>query len=236
MMPSGCADETIAKPETTMACFGNLASEKALVAAAKNGNGGAFEALVERYRRRIIAVALRFTRLQEDAEDIVQQSFQKAYVHLHRFEGKSSFCTWLTRIAVNEALMLLRRTRALRQVSIDTHCIEAETGVAHLEIPDSHPDPEASCAQREQARILSAAMGKLRPALRHAIQLRELAELSNEETARQLGISVGAVKTRVFHGRKKLRQALKRYRRWPHRPQKADLAALQTPSVSVEIA
>src|SRR5260370_7521063 len=91
--------------------------EAALVLAAKSGDGQAFEILIERYQRRILAVARRFTRIREDADDIVQQSLQKAFVHLHKFEEKSRFSTWLTRIAINEALMLLRRRRGLREVS-----------------------------------------------------------------------------------------------------------------------
>src|SRR5258708_38695701 len=88
--------------------------ETALVLAAKSGDGHAFEILIERYQQRILAVARRFSRVREDAEDIVQQSLQKAFVHLHKFEGKSSFSTWLTRIAINEALMMLRKRPGLR--------------------------------------------------------------------------------------------------------------------------
>ena len=95
----------------TTPCSTNGSGEKALVIAAKNGNERAFETLVKRYRGRIIAIALRFTRVEEDAEDAAQLSFQKAYFRLHTFEGKSSFSTWLTRIAINEALMLRRRAR-----------------------------------------------------------------------------------------------------------------------------
>ena len=93
--------------------------EAALVLAAKRGDGRAFEILIERYQRRILAVALRFTRIREDAEDIGQQSFQKAFVHLGKYKGESSFSTWLTRIAINEALMWLRRGRRRREMSID---------------------------------------------------------------------------------------------------------------------
>jgi DNA-directed RNA polymerase specialized sigma24 family protein len=78
--------------------------DHALVVAANRGNALAFETLFERCQPKIFAIALRFTRVREDAEDIVQQTFQKAFVHLHRFEGKASFSTWLTRIAMNEAL------------------------------------------------------------------------------------------------------------------------------------
>src|ERR1700747_681426 len=107
------------KPETKLASFSGPPKQEALVAAAKSGEELAFEGLVKRHHPRIFALALRYTRVPEDAEDVVQQTFEKAFVYLHKFEGKSSFSTWLTRIAINEALMLLRRGRAGREVSID---------------------------------------------------------------------------------------------------------------------
>ena len=90
-----------------------------LVAAAKKGNRKAFEILVKRHQQRIFFVARRMTRRREDAEDVVQQSFQKAFTHLRQFEGRSAFSTWLTRIAITEALMFLRRSRGFREVLID---------------------------------------------------------------------------------------------------------------------
>jgi RNA polymerase sigma-70 factor, ECF subfamily len=183
--------------------------EAALVVAAQSGDGQAFEILIGRHRQRILAVARRFTRVREDAEDVVQQSFQKAFVHLHKFAGKSSFSTWLTRIAINEALMLLRRCRGLREVSIDDLGGNKET-VLGLEMPDTRAGPESAFLRDERSRILSAAMNKLTPGIRKAIELRELGELSTEEAARAMGLSVEAVKGRVFHGRKKLHQVLKR--------------------------
>jgi RNA polymerase sigma-70 factor (ECF subfamily) len=176
----------------------------------KQGNREAFEILVQRHQRRILAIALRFTRVREDAEDIVQQSFQKAFVHLHKFKGKSSFSTWLTRIAINEALMLLRRGRGLREVSIDDSSGNEDTAFGP-EIADPAPNPEDSYSQRERKRILSAAMDELTLGTRTAIELRELGELSTKETARAMGLSVGAVKARVFHGRRILRERLKHY-------------------------
>jgi RNA polymerase sigma-70 factor (ECF subfamily) len=187
--------------------------EATLVLAAKSGDGQAFEILIERYRRRILAVARRFTRIREDAEDIVQQSFQKAFVHLHKFKGKSSFSTWLTRIAINEALMLLRRGRVLREVSIDDLSGNEETALGK-EMPDSRAGPESAFLQGERNRILSDAMDKLTPGIRKAIELRELGELSIEEAARVMGLSVAAVKGRLFHGRRKLHQVLKRESAW----------------------
>jgi len=197
-------------PEPTIACLTDPATEQMLVVAAKNGDEQAFETLFKRHRQKILRVVLRYAHVREDAEDIVQQSFQKAFVYLHKFEGKSSFSTWLTRIAINESLMLLRHGRALREVSVDDHS-EAEGNAASLEMPDSSPDPEASYLRRERAQILSETLGNLRPGMRKAIELRELAELSTEETARRMGVSVAAVKARIFHARKKLRERLSRY-------------------------
>jgi len=213
-MVSSFVDE-IDKSGTAVPSFGASAGEEALFIAAKNGNEHAFETLVERYRRRMLTVALRLTRVREDAEDITQQSFQKAFLHLHKFEGKSSFSTWLTRIAINEALMFLRRGRRQRQISIDDDSTDLEGAASRLEIPDSDPDPEASYLQREAARNLSAAMDRLRPGLRKVIELRDLKELSTEETARRLGLSVSATKSNVLRGRRKLREALRRYVRSP---------------------
>jgi RNA polymerase sigma-70 factor (ECF subfamily) len=181
-----------------------------LVAAAKNGNRNAFETLVERHEQKILFVARRITRTREDAEDVVQQSFQKAFTHLRTFEGRSAFSTWLTRIAITEALMFLRRSRGGREVLIDD--LNGNEGTTKgLEVPDSNPDPEAIYSQREQAEMLSAAIDELPYGTRRAIQLRELDERSSEETARIIGISVSALKGRMFHGRRKLRERLKHF-------------------------
>ena len=181
--------------------------EATLIHAAKSGDGRAFEVLVARHQQRLLSVARRFSRIREDAEDIVQQCFQKAFVHLHKFEGRSSFSTWLTRIAINEALMLLRRGRGLREISIDDISADEETSVP-LEIPDSRPGPESAFLQDERRRILSAALNKLTPRTRKTIELRELAELSTEEAARVMGLSIAVVKGRLFHGRRKLHKVL----------------------------
>jgi RNA polymerase sigma-70 factor (ECF subfamily) len=140
----------------------------------------------------------------------VQQSFQKAFTHLRKFEGRSAFSTWLTRIATTEALMFLRRSRGLREVLIDDLSGNEETTTV-LQVRDSSPDPEASYSQREWAEMLSLAVNELPPGIRRAIQLREFDERSSEEAARIMGISVSALKGRMFHGRRKLRERLKRY-------------------------
>jgi len=198
------------KAEPTIACLSDPAAERTLVVAAKNGDEQAFEALFERHQQKVLRIVLRYTRVREDAEDIVQQSFHKAFMHLCRFEGRSSFSTWLTRIAINEALMFLRSMGAVREVSMDD-AGDAEGSATSLEIPDSRQDPEASYLQRERAGVLLSALKDLRPPMRRAFELRELAEFSTKQTAEQMGLSVGAVKARLFHGRKKLRERLQRY-------------------------
>jgi RNA polymerase sigma-70 factor (ECF subfamily) len=197
------------RAERTIALASDPEGERTLVVAAKNGDEQAFETLFKRYQRRTLAVVLRYTRVVEDAEDIVQQSFYKAFVHLCQFQGESSFSTWLTRIAINEALMFLRRIGAVREVSIDD--IRDAGSADSLGIPDSNADPETRCSQREEVRILSKAVRNLRPGLRTSIVLRELRELSTSETARRMGLSVTTVKARIFRGKRQLRQELGSY-------------------------
>ena len=204
------------KTEPTMARLGDPAGERTLVVAAQNGDEQAFETLFQRYQRKTLAVVLRYTRVVEDAEDIVQQSFYKAFAHLCQFQGESSFSTWLTRIAINEALMFLRRIGAAHEVSIDD--IREAGSADSLEIPDSNADPETHYSQREEVRILSKAVRNLRPALRTTIVLRELRELSTSETARRMGLSVGAVKARIFRGKRELRRELASYLKPARKP------------------
>jgi len=136
--------------------------DPALVAGAKTGNARAFELLVQRHERKIFLLAQRVTRNREDAEDVVQQSFQKAFIHLHKFEGESLFSTWLTRIAIDEALMLLRRKRRSREVPISESVTDDEIALP-LDLADLRLNPEDSCLRREQERILSAAVNELTP-------------------------------------------------------------------------
>jgi RNA polymerase sigma-70 factor (ECF subfamily) len=210
-MPTELMDD-IDREEAAIAFVDSIPrkGDMTLVAAAKNGNKKAFEILVKRHQQRLFFVARRITRRREDAEDVVQQSFQKAFTHLRKFEGRSAFSTWLTRIAVTEALMFLRRSRGLREVLIDDLNGNEETATP-LELPDSSPDPEAVYSQRERAEMLSLAIDELPYGTRRAMQLLGLDERSSEETARIMGISVSALKGRMFHGRRKLRETLKRY-------------------------
>ena len=196
------------RPAVTTAAPGNSGADEELVAAAKGGDEPAFETLFKRYQSRIFALALRYTRAREDAEDIVQQTFQKVFVYLPKFQGKSSFLTWLTSIAINESLMFLRRGRAAREISIDDTRSE-DASSCELEILDLSPNPEMSYLQQETVHLLFSAMTQLNSALRIALELKELRELSRLDAARRMGISLSAVKARVFRGRTKLRQILR---------------------------
>ncbi len=184
--------------------------EYAFLVAAKRGDSAAFEILCKQSANTVFHVARRIMRNNEDAEDVVQESFQLAFIHLKSFKGDSRFSTWLSRIAINAALMKLRKKHRLWDVSLDESA-ETEESSSRIEVEDQGLNPEQLYAQKERQRILSEVMNELTPGTRKAIELRELDERSTEETARIMGISVGAVKTRVFHGRRKLRERLMHY-------------------------
>lgn len=184
-------------------------NEAALVAAAKAGDISAFEALVSRYERKIFRLAQHITQNTEDAEDVSQEAFLKAYEHIGDFQGNSRFYTWLVRIAVNQALMKLRKRRT-KDVSLDEE-IETEDNFMPRDVEDWGPSPEERYSQEELARILSQVIGELDPPFRTVFQLRDVDDLSTEETADALGISVPAVKSRLLRARLKLRDKLNRY-------------------------
>jgi len=179
--------------------------EGSLVTAAKLGDSRAFEELVAGHERRAFATAHRITGNREDAEDVVQESFHKAFRHLAKFEEKARFSSWLTRIVMNEAYMLLRQRRRMMEV-MPQNPEEAES--APDPFVDRSPSPEESYWQRERKELLTKAVNRLRPTIRAAILVRDLEERSVEETAHLLGTSPGAVKARLFHGRRMLRRRL----------------------------
>jgi RNA polymerase sigma-70 factor, ECF subfamily len=183
--------------------------ESALVAAAKAGDISAFETLVGRYERKIFRLTQNITQNREDAEDAMQEAFLKAFEHLQSFEGNSRFYTWLVRIAVNQALMKLRKRRP-NVVSLDE---EVKTGedMVPREVEDWGPSPADRYVQTELSEILTKVIGELDPSFRIVFQLRDIEELSTEETAEALGLSVPAVKSRLLRARLKLRQALNQY-------------------------
>lgn len=178
-----------------------------LVAEAMGGDSQSFEVLILRYQRRILAVARRITRSPTDAEDIAQQTFIKAFVALSRFEGRSSFSTWLTTIAINEARMWKRKQTRLREVLNfgDT----AEEDAPHPpEIADTRSDPESTYSEKERRVILLSRITRLNSSVRSALEVCDLQEKSTRAAATVLGITVPAVKSRRSRGRAALRRAL----------------------------
>jgi RNA polymerase sigma-70 factor, ECF subfamily len=175
-------------------------SEMQLIAAAKGGERPPFGELCERHMKQVFGVTRRIMPNREDAEDAVQDCFLSAFVHLKEFDGRSRFATWLTRIAINAALMKLRKKRRVQEVPMDEPNPSFEP-VTQREFRDDAPDPEESCSARERRRILKSAISGLRPRARRVVELHQLQEHSLRETAQILGISTTAVKARMFHAR-----------------------------------
>ena len=188
----------------------NVADEMTLVHAAKGGDLEAFSQLVNRYDRNIFRIAQHITHNEEDAQDVVQDAFLKAYQNLEQFQENSKFYTWLVRIAVNEALMKLRKRRNDRTVSLDED-VETEEGSMPREVADWSPNPEQLYRQSELGDILKKTIQGLPPGFRTVFVLRDVEGLSTEETAEMLGLSIPAVKSRLLRARLQLRERLNRY-------------------------
>jgi RNA polymerase sigma-70 factor (ECF subfamily) len=180
-----------------------------LVDAARRRDPEAFKELVTRYGPRIFRLAQKITRNREDAEEVSQDSFTRAFLHMDKFRGDSRLYTWLARIAINQSLMKLR-TRRSRELHFDRPAI-TEDSPFFAEIADDTPTPEQRYSQQELRQILASAMSKLPLTFREVLHLREVEERSTEETARMLGLSITAVKSRALRGRQKLREALTQY-------------------------
>ena len=184
--------------------------ETVLVDAARAGDVSAFEKLVRRYDRNVFRIAQHITQNREDAEDVVQDAFLKAYQNLGQFQGQSKFYTWLVRITVNEALMRLRRRRPERMVSIDED-VKTEEDSMPREIADWSPNPEQLYNQAELKEILGKTIQGLPPSFRTVFVLRDVEGLSTEETADALDLSIPAVKSRLLRARLQLRERLNKY-------------------------
>jgi RNA polymerase sigma-70 factor (ECF subfamily) len=184
------------------------ADDENLVSSARDGSAPAFEALVTRHRRIVLAVMRRITGSFDDAEDLTQQAFMKAFMNLPRFRGQCRFSTWLVSIAVNEARMWNRRARRSREVPM-VRVDSAEEVVVSLDFPDQGPDPEASYSEKERSRILSREIARLKPPTRAAIQICDLEENTVHSAAQVLGITESAIKSRRGRARAALRRRLK---------------------------
>ncbi len=180
--------------------------EKSLVEAAKAGQSAAFAALCQRFTPQLLRAARRVTRNREDSEDAVQDALLSAFVHFRGFDGKSSFATWLTRITINSALMILRKKRTSHEIAVVRIDDLGEDGRIY-QIAERAPNPERRYAMGEEERILKKAIHSLRPTLRRVIEVQQLQERSMRETATAMRISVAAAKGRLFHAKVALRRS-----------------------------
>jgi RNA polymerase sigma factor (sigma-70 family) len=182
-------------------------SDELLVTAAKLGEDWAFSELCNRHSKKIFNTMYRVTRNRQDAEDALQDAFLKAFLHLKNFDGRSTFSTWLTRIAINSALMILRKKRSHPEVSMDGSA-DGESW-QNWEVPDRRVNTEEHYARRERERHLKRAIHRLRPALRHVIEIQQTHEGSVREIAEAAGISIAATKSRLLRARTVLRGSLR---------------------------
>jgi RNA polymerase sigma-70 factor (ECF subfamily) len=186
------------------ASYENEASQsRNLVAAARSGSTAAFTQLREIYAQRVYRKLLTMTKNREDAEDALQDTFLQAYLALHTFEERSSFYTWVTRIAINSALMILRRRRARAEVSYDGPGETEETTTA-LDFRDSGPSPEHICVHRQSHACMLRSIWNLQPRLRQVIEMQMVGSHSVREIAQTLEISESAVKSRLARARARL--------------------------------
>lgn len=184
--------------------------ELQLVTQARERDASAFNELVRRYEGKIFRLAQHVTQNREDAEDVLQETFLKAYEHLDQFKGDSKFYTWIVRIAVNQALMKLRRRKTDKSVSLDETIDTGEDTVTR-EVAAWDENPEQRFSREELGGILDSAIDGLEPLYRSVFVLRDIEELSTEETAEALGLSIPAVKSRLLRARLQLREKLTRF-------------------------
>jgi RNA polymerase sigma-70 factor, ECF subfamily len=181
-----------------------------LVHASKRGDVAAFEELVKRYDRRLLRIAQHITNNLEDAEDVVQETFLKAFQHLGGFQENSKFSTWLIRITMNQSLMKLRKRRPGRDVSLDSG-FQSEEDHLPLDVADWSPNPEELYTAAELQQILRKTLQGLSAGLRAVFVLRDIEGLSLEQTAETLDLSLPAVKARSLRARLQLRERLSGY-------------------------
>ena len=188
----------------------SLADDLELVDQAKRGDAEAFPELVSRYDGKIYRLARHITQNKEDAEDVLQDTFLKAFANLGQFQGHAKFYTWLVRIAVNESLMKLRRRKADKIVSLDEP-VATDDDVVVRDIAAWDENPEQRYGRAEMNAILTRAIYSLSPGFRAVFWLRDVEELSTEDTAETLHLSIPAVKSRLLRARLQLRDKLNRY-------------------------
>jgi len=184
-----------------------LRDEQGLIRLGLKGNQAALEALFARHSGALYQSALKLLGNPEDAEDALQEGMLSAFKNLRRFEGRSKFSSWLTRIVINAALMRLRSQRAHRTVSADEPLGEAESTLAE-QLADPAPDPERLYAREELRRLLDRNLTELSPDMRTAVLLRDIEGLSTQEAAEALGVPENTLKSRLHRARLQLAEQI----------------------------
>jgi len=188
----------------------------ALVQAVRGGDVAAFEQLVKRYDAKLLRIAQNVTHNSEDAEEVVQEAFFKAYQKLDQFQGHAKFSTWLVRIALNESFMKMRKRRGILEQSIDSNAFSDSDGARlPFDVADWAPNPEAQYRATDLREILVSTLQRLTSALKIVFVLRDIEEYSISETSEILNLSATAVKTRLSRARLRLREELSKYFKQP---------------------
>lgn len=188
-----------------------LTNDVRLVKAARKGNQDAFASLIRKHRQPAFLLALKAIRNPEDAQEVVQESLLKAYLHLDQFQGDARFSTWLGRITLNEALMRIRRRPACEEIPLEEFDASSVSQSPSFKMPGAEMDPERAFRHEEFYRVVRGAVEKLAPSYRQVVFLRHLQECSTRETAEILGLTVTAVKTRLRRARVELHRKLHSY-------------------------
>jgi RNA polymerase sigma-70 factor (ECF subfamily) len=188
----------------TNAADTRTARDEQLIYSVQRGSSDAFGELQRLYRRRLYNTVIRITGIHEDAEDALQDTFLRAYASICKFEGRSSIYSWLTRIAVNSALAILRKRRAHPEILFDPGANADDDG-PHFEVLDSSPNPEQICDYRQRRAQLMHAIQSLEPKLRNPIQLLITQEYSLKEICGALEIPHSTTKARLHRARRRLR-------------------------------
>ena len=180
--------------------------DEELITGALAGSPDAFAELERLYSPQLYSTIFRITRNREDAEDVLQETFLRAYLRLRNFEGRSSVCSWLTRIAINTALMLLRKRRCRREAPFEQQQDSDPSG-AYMDVRDDALDPEQLYDQRQRCQAIRRAIERLDPKSGVAIAIWVSEERSMKELARELGVSVASFKSRLYRARMRLRRS-----------------------------
>jgi len=187
----------------------NEEADLLLIARVQGGDLGAFEGLIRRHGGRVYRMVLGITRNAEDAEDGMQSAFLKAFEHIGEFQGASKFSTWLTRIAINEGLLLLRRRKGLTSLD-DSEPAETEE-FRPREVRAWDDNPEQLYSRVQMRELVERELMKLPAKYRTAVMLRDIEQLSTEEAAAALDLEIPTLKSRLLRGRLMLREALAPY-------------------------